>query len=119
LNIHENDVVVFLPRSLRPVRQRLLWVVPGPPVSSTDSRGLLWALTDGNITIYPEYAIISRSAGDTFADYRVLPGHRVKDRYMDLNTRYMRCCEAHLTGPYTDICTAHKLDAEALRLAGA
>jgi len=118
--IHENDVLVFLPRSLRPVRKRLLWRVPGPPVTSgKDSRGQVWALQDGSITIYPEYAVISRSSGSIFADYMVLPGHRVKDRRVDLSIRQSWCCKAHLTGPYTDICTTHKLDAEALRLAGA
>lgn len=118
MKILENDVVVFLPRSLRPVRKRLIWLVPGPPVSET-SRGSVWALPDGNITVYPEYAVISRGSGSIFADYMVLPGHRVKDRRVDLSIRTSWCCKAHLTGPYTDICTQHKLDAEALRLAGA
>lgn len=113
----ENDVLVLLPRTLRKVRKRLLWVAPGPPNTVTH-RCSVWNTADGSVWLFPDYAIVNNASGSLFADYMVLPGHLVKDRKVDLSIREAGCCKAHLTGPYTDICTDHRLDAEALRLVG-
>jgi hypothetical protein len=116
--IQENDVVVLLPRTLRKVRQRLLWIVQGVSTINEPARRV-WPCKGGTLSVFKEHVIVRRPGEpDLFADYIVLPGHKVKDLKRDLSIVQSWCCKAHLTGPYTDVCCRHRLDAEALRLAG-
>lgn len=116
--IQENDVVLLLPRTLRKVRQRIVWVVKTlSTVNEPDRR--VWPIDNGLVIMNKDHAIVRRTGEpELFADYLVLPGHKVKDLKRDLTIVQSWCCSSHLTGPYTDICCRSRLDAEALRQAG-
>lgn len=116
-DIQENDVIVLLPRTLRRVRSRVLWVVRGV-CSYQDASRRTWPVPGGTLTLFADHAEVRREQGDIFADFMVLPGHQVKDEKRHLGVRKLPCCAAHLLGIHTSICCRHQLDAEALRYAG-